>query len=182
MALFGDKNKQTIEELENYYSNRQQRAGMAWFMAFLSLVVTVVVLGGLFFGGRFLYKTFVNDDVTPTEVADSGESTTDSTPKTQGAQTEKQPETTPTTDSQTNTDGGVVSEQAARTETPNTSAQSSSATQTAQSQTLGQTTPVTGDLPNTGANMFLIATPIVVLFAAYIASLRRQFKNIRQRA
>lgn len=77
--LFGKKNKQTtIAELEEYYANQNQKRNKpwkAWLMAFLSLLITIAIVIGLFFGGRWLYRTFVDDsngDSTTTADNNSG--------------------------------------------------------------------------------------------------------------
>ena len=56
MALFKNREKRTIAQLEDYYASRHSNA-KAWAMAFLSLLITVAVLSAIFFGGRWLYRT-----------------------------------------------------------------------------------------------------------------------------
>ena len=61
MALFNRRKDQTISDLEDYYANRNNRTGMAWLMAFLSLLVTIGIIGALFFGGRWVYRALTDD-------------------------------------------------------------------------------------------------------------------------
>lgn len=59
------KNKTTIAELEEYYANENQRktrTGAAWFMALLSLLITIAVIVALFFAGRWIYRAVTNND------------------------------------------------------------------------------------------------------------------------
>ena len=55
------------EEIQDYYqTERRERAGVAWLLAFGTLVVTILLAGGIFFGGRWAYRKFDgNDDKTP---------------------------------------------------------------------------------------------------------------------
>jgi cytoskeletal protein RodZ len=51
------------EEVKEYYeSGRKQQTGMAWLLAFGTLVVTVVLALLLFFGGRWIYQKITNND------------------------------------------------------------------------------------------------------------------------
>ena len=63
-ALFKKKkNETTIAELEEYYANQQKgRSAKAWFMAFLSLLLTVAIIVGLFYAGRWIYQTVTGSD------------------------------------------------------------------------------------------------------------------------
>ncbi len=50
-------------EVEEYYqSERRERVGMAWLLAFLTLFATIVIALGLFFGGRWVYRKVANKD------------------------------------------------------------------------------------------------------------------------
>src|SRR6185436_18606427 len=44
-------------EVKQYYaSEHRERVGLAWLVAFLSLILTVAIIAGLFFGGRWIYR------------------------------------------------------------------------------------------------------------------------------
>ena len=91
MALFGRKDKTGIPaEIEEYYqTERRERAGVAWLLAFGTLVVTVVLATGIFFAGRWAYRTVFNGEDKPAEVAQTEE---------QEAQPEEEPAATTETD------------------------------------------------------------------------------------
>ncbi len=51
------------EEVQEYYeAGKRQRTGMAWLLALATLLVTVVIALLLFFGGRWVYQKFSNND------------------------------------------------------------------------------------------------------------------------
>ena len=65
-------------EVQQYYeSEHRERVGLAWLIAFLSLIVTVIVIVGLFFGGRWAYRKIAHKDnpVGTTQVATPNQST-----------------------------------------------------------------------------------------------------------
>jgi hypothetical protein len=69
MRLFNRNNSDNnipTEIREYNQAERRQRVGIAWTLAFVTLVVTVLLALGLFFGGRWLYRSiFDNDKATP---------------------------------------------------------------------------------------------------------------------
>lgn len=51
------------EEVKEYYEGaRQEHIGVAWLLAFVTLVVTIAVIGGLFGGGRWAYRKYIDND------------------------------------------------------------------------------------------------------------------------
>ena len=50
---------------EYYQTERRERTGIAWLLAFGTLIATIVVAAGIFFGGRLAYRTFVDDGDEP---------------------------------------------------------------------------------------------------------------------
>lgn len=68
MALFKRKKTETKNvppEVKQYYqSEHRERVGLAWLIAFLSLILTIVVVAGLFFGGRWVYRKITHKDNT----------------------------------------------------------------------------------------------------------------------
>lgn len=67
MWPFKRRNKQDQSdvppEIQDYYqSERRERTGIAWLLALATLAVTVVLAIILFFGGRWLYRTFFGND------------------------------------------------------------------------------------------------------------------------
>lgn len=64
MAIFNRKKQPTtgIPEVERYYdAERRERSGMAWILALVSVAGVALLLIGLFFGGRYLYRKVTND-------------------------------------------------------------------------------------------------------------------------
>lgn len=67
MALFRRKNQDTTEEVpaevqEYYQAEKRERTGIAWLLALVTLVVTVLLAAALFFGGRWIYRNVFNSD------------------------------------------------------------------------------------------------------------------------
>ncbi len=57
-------------EVQDYYqSERRERIGIAWLLALATLVTTVVLAVGLFFGGRWVYRKVAQKSNKPTTVA-----------------------------------------------------------------------------------------------------------------
>lgn len=61
---FSRKKKDDVPaEIQEYYqAERRERVGVAWVVALLTLLVTVAVVLGLFFGGRWVYRKVANRD------------------------------------------------------------------------------------------------------------------------
>ena len=92
MSLFRRNKTQepaTPEQLQDYYqTENRERVWVAWALGFATLIVTVLVVMGLFFGGRWTYRKFrpQNQPVAVTNVAqDASPQTPDSTPQTSGS-------------------------------------------------------------------------------------------------
>ncbi len=79
MKLFRRKNNNEVlpDEVQDYYRTEQNnRTGMAWVLAVGGFILTAAIVVGLFFGGRWAYQSFFNDDSgvdTTTEVNDNDE-------------------------------------------------------------------------------------------------------------
>jgi len=77
-------------EVQQYYqAEHRERIGMAWLLAFLSLVLTIVVIVGIFFGGRWTWHklTHKNQPVATTSKPKVGTPVTTSTPQTSSTST-----------------------------------------------------------------------------------------------
>jgi len=69
MALFRRKKaeKPVTKEVEQYIkAEKRERAGLAWLLALVSLAVVSLLILGLFFGGRWAYNRFNEDDSNDT--------------------------------------------------------------------------------------------------------------------
>lgn len=160
MALFKRKDKTTIAELEDYYANQKgaRRPVMAWVMALLSLLVTIIIIVGLFYAGRWLYQTIADGGQEPTTTTDTTGNNDVDLPTFDGALPARPNNNNTDTDTE---ERGVVSDRAATT-TNN-----------------GERTS-NGELPDTGAgSALLIALPLSVA-AGYGIARRAQLKNSRQ--
>lgn len=74
MALINRKNKTDVpQEIQEYYqTEKRERAGVAWLLAFGTLIVTIVLAAGIFFAGRWAYREIAGTDdngAETTEVA-----------------------------------------------------------------------------------------------------------------
>jgi hypothetical protein len=170
MALFKNREKRTIAQLEDYYSSRH-KSTKAWAMAFLSLLITVGILSILFFGGRWLYRTFT-DDQNSTSTTETGTQVEEAkipgsaiTDQEQGQSNQE----TASVDTETVVAGGTVSDEAASTSVPNVN--------------IGQTggnlnQEASNDIPNTGSSDILLLTPIIAVVVGYLISRKRQINNL----
>ncbi len=68
MALFnrGNKNKTDVPaEIQEYYeTGKRDRTGIAWLLAFGTLILTIVLAAGIFFAGRFAYRKIAGNNDT----------------------------------------------------------------------------------------------------------------------
>lgn len=64
-----DSDKVPQEIQEYYQSEKRERVGVAWMLALATLVVTVLLALGIFYGGRWAYRALFDDngDNTPAE-------------------------------------------------------------------------------------------------------------------
>lgn len=138
MALFNRSKKQPSvlpDEVSQYYqSQRRERTSVAITLGVVALVVTLLIGAALFFGGRFVYREFIQDDKT----SETAEPQSDNTQPAQGTFEEGTTDTMNQTDTSSGTStpgsGNADEETGATNTTPST------------------TTPSTGDdtLPRTG--------------------------------
>lgn len=144
MKLFNRKKTQPgvhlPPEVQAYsQAERRERMGMAWLVGIVSLLVSLLVVAGLFFGGRWVYRKVAHRD-KPTPVVT--ETTNDDQAQTDD---DKPADDTPATNDNANNGGG--------TDAPSTSGNSGSTNPAPTEQ------PVTGDqaaeLPNTGPDQDL---------------------------
>lgn len=91
MALFNRKKKTDVpEEIQEYYqTERRERAGIAWLLAFGTLIVTILLAAGIFFAGRWVYRQIAgNDDGNGTTEVTQEEGRPEEQPVQPGGQSE----------------------------------------------------------------------------------------------
>ncbi len=130
MAWPFNRKKNTEEvpaEVQEYYqAERRERTGIAWLLAVVTLVATLAIAAGLFYGGRWVYRQIAGNGDEPAVT----EPTETETP-------EELPGVSGTTDDQTADDDSEPAdseEDEAEPETPTTTPR----------------TGDTGELPSTG--------------------------------
>lgn len=136
MALFNRRKENTdvlpTEVREYYQSERRERTGLAWLLALGTLLVTFLIAAGLFFGGRWVYRTVFNDDKKP--VAEQQKESKSAEEKSDSNKIQS-----------TNSPSSNTGTSSTSTSTPSTSTTPSSSTPTT---TTPSTQPAT--IPNTG--------------------------------
>ncbi len=155
------------EEVEQYYqSERRDRVGVAWLLAGATLIITVLIVLGLFFGGRWAYRKIANkDNKSGTQTAQTNQPTEQS-PASQAPSSNNSSSGSPSsgstsgnTNSQSSTSQGNV---AAPTQTNNPSSVPAGPTQTS--------------VPNTGPGETIAVFALVSLagYLGYASYLRRK--------
>lgn len=146
MALFGKRNKQrddVPEEIQEYYdAEESDRTGVAWLLAFATLVVTILLAAGIFFAGRWTYHKIAGTDKNKSTETAQNES---------NQQANKQNEQSTNSSSQNEGSGNLEEER------KTTQEQNTRETGEEQDQSTRQQTPVSGNtgvsgenIPNTG--------------------------------
>lgn len=81
-------------DIQQYYqAERRERVGIAWLLGLATVVATLVVATGLYFGGRWIYRQIANRGAEQTTSQDETGSTTPQTPP--GSSTSPTPGATP---------------------------------------------------------------------------------------
>lgn len=129
MALFNRKKKNSVvlPEIEKYYeAERRERSGLAWILAAVSVAGVVLLLLGLFFGGKWAYhRVKSNKPVATITQKDSGNDTNKSNDKTDSNSGDKK--TGSTNNSPAPSSNGNATPPAPSTSVPVTPAPSTSA-------------------------------------------------------
>lgn len=102
MALFNRRSKggnNLPTEVQEYYqAEHRDRTGVAWLLALGTLIVTILLALGLFFGGRWVYRQVANNDEAETTTRNGQETQSPQASKDQTAQPDTktpQPSTPP---------------------------------------------------------------------------------------
>lgn len=132
MALGSNNQDQTKvpEEIQDYYqTERRERAGVAWLLAFGTLIITVVVATGIFFAGRWAYRQVAGTDEPET---------------TEIAQEDTQKEESPASSPSEGGNSGAAKD-TEKTPAPETEAPAAGDSETKAAADQEDTTPITGD-------------------------------------
>jgi cytoskeletal protein RodZ len=159
-----------IPELQEYYASKgKDSTAKAWLLAFGSLLITVAVLVGLFFGVKWVYRAATNKDEAPKKTQTTASSTSTDAKK-DAAGSNKTPSTgnEVVVNNDNGTATGLISGSAP---TP----QPAPGVSPAQTPQQNATAVAASTLPNTGTGN------IVVLFAAttFIGALAYRRKLLR---
>lgn len=125
MALFKRRKQETdvlpAEVREYYQSERRERAGVAWLLALGTLFLTFFIAAGLFFGGRWVYRTVFNNDKGTNQTAsqNDGSLRVDEKGNVIGGNN-NQPATTGTSSASTNTPSPTTPTKSGAANTPTT--------------------------------------------------------------
>lgn len=93
MALFNRNNKTNVPaEIQEYYeTGKRDRTGIAWLLAFGTLILTIVLAAGIFFAGRWAYRKIAGSDNKASQVAQNDTpSQEEQKPETPGSSTDEQ--------------------------------------------------------------------------------------------
>lgn len=72
-------------EVQQYYqAERRERTGIAWLLAIATLLITVAIILGLFFGGRWVYRKIRNRNTSTTSQTATTKTTTTESGTTSG--------------------------------------------------------------------------------------------------
>ncbi len=151
LSSFRRNNKTTIAELEEYYSGNKKKSRTNWLRAVLTLLVTVFLFVGVFFGSRLLYRTLNNSS------GDKIAEVINTAPSDNAPNNVKVSE-------------GVVTEQAATsTRTANDY----------KGKTANTESSADSSIPDTGAGEILFVVPILVIAVSYLYSRNHQLKKLK---
>lgn len=175
MALFRRQQTTEIPELKEYYeAQKSDNPAKAWILALVSLLLTIGVVLGLFFGGRWLYRTLFDEDEPASSTTsetqtpgDSDESTGVGQQEEQPAQPEQEdePESQPETATPQTPSTPTPPAATAPAQTDNTEEQPAPSPAPTPAPT---TTPTTGALPSTGPGD-VVAIFVVTVLLGYLA-------------
>ncbi len=166
------------EEVKEYYaSERRDRVGLVWVLAFGSLLLTVAVALGLFFGGRWAYRKIANEPASTTTTQQPA-APTPATPATpEPATPTPSPTTTPATPAPSPASGGTVDSSAATTTpAPTQTTANPQTTPPAATSTSSSPASTTTNLTNTGPGdtlLFFIATVGAATITHFVHTRRR---------
>lgn len=165
MALFKRNKDQTVQsevqvpaEIQEYYqAERRERAGVAWLLALGTLVVTLLLAVGLFFGGRWVYRKTTHKN-TSTAKTNTSQSSDQSTPDNTSSSS-----TSSSTDQSSSSNSSASSSASTPTSNSSSAPAASSSTATPSQTSTGSSS---NSLPNTGPGDVLAIFAITAIAGA----------------
>jgi cytoskeletal protein RodZ len=174
VARFGKKQPETqIPELQEYYATQKQQSPVvAWLMAIASLIVTVAILIGFFYGGRWLYRKITNNDETKPTTTSQTDTNKPTSTQNGATDADKNKDTnTSGTVTAPSTSNGISGSIGGSTTTPAQGVSPSQPTSTNQSAVAATT-----NIPNTGIelNIALVIGIIALGYGVRLRTLRKK--------
>lgn len=160
------------EEVKEYYeTERRERMGVAWLIAFGSLVATILIVLGLFFGGRWVYRKVAHKTTNKPTTTQTASNTKSQTEQQKAANNKSNPN--PSSGSSQPGQAGTSSPSASgNTSQPSPSGQSapssSSSAPASSNQHLSQTGP---------GSSLLVSVAVTIVAGYFLALLRFRTKN-----
>lgn len=153
--------------LEQYYADQQRRGAGAWLMALGAFLVTLILVFGIFWGGRWIYRKVTHKD--------------------NSAQIATKPEGNPFSNANIKTDTSKKPQGVVNAPTNPSSSSSSSSSSTAQTtpppaagSTTSPQTQATGPITNTGPGDQLAIFIAVTVAGTLLYQLRLRYANAKQ--
>lgn len=156
MGLFRrDKVDETVESASVYDTPPRERNWMAWLLSLVTLLVTVAVIVGLFYGGRWVYRKATGNN--------NKQATTQNTPASTHEEDEDEND-----EDEPEESSGSTSSTSTTSPTPSASQNTNTSTPAPGSTTTSSTS---GDLPETGPGD-TVAIFVAVSLLGYLAHRR----------
>lgn len=156
MAWFRKKKQDSVlPEVDKYYEGeRRDRAGLAWLLALVSVIIVALIIIGIFLAGRWAYRQLTNNDGDDVSlVSDNGSDDSNNLPSFDGGTDDAVDSEDSSSDDSANQSGsqGADSDEPAEADQPDES--SSQADESSQDGEGGRVdAPVRTDVPSTGDN------------------------------
>lgn len=125
-----------LEVQEYYQSERREHVGVAWLLAGLSLIATIIVVLAIYFGGKWIWNKIHDNDNESVTTTQTEETTSQSSGETSSSSTSSEESSTSSADENSS------SSQTSETSSSNSShSASASGSQSAETQSLTNTGP-----------------------------------------
>lgn len=165
MAIFRRKKEvvDEVPELEHYYAERRTSSIWSWVMAIVTMLLTVLIILGLFYGGRWVYRELTKDDANPQPAP------TVTAPQNPPTQTNQGVTTLPSGESSTSNSGqSGTSNTGGGTPAPSGTSTTGGTSNTGSSSTSGSSaTNTPSEIPNSGPGEVIMVS-VIAAIAGYL--------------